>query len=259
MATIATIPQRRKLVGSFYVTMAAIFAAIAFSGFFMTYWLQVARGTFTGSPMLHLHGLLFSLWTLFFLSQAVLMANGNRRNHRKWGLLGISLATAMLFTGLAVAIQGLQARLDAGYGDAARAFSIVPITGILLFAGLVTAAISNLKRPEWHKRLMLVATAGILQAAVARFFFLAATGGGGPGMRPGIGPPNAVENTMVAGVIVASLVVAAMIHDWRSYGRVHPAYWWGFGAMVTVHLLRPLLDQTEAWYAIADFLVRFGG
>ena len=54
--------------------MAAIFAAIAFSGFFMTYWLPVARGTFAGSPMLHLHGLLFSLWTLFFLSQAVLVA-----------------------------------------------------------------------------------------------------------------------------------------------------------------------------------------
>ena len=201
MATVATL-QRRTLVGSFYVTMAAIFAAIAFSGFFMTYWLEVARGTFTASPMLHLHGLLFSLWTLFFLSQAVL------------------------------------------------------ITGILLFAGLVTAAIFNLKRPEWHKRLMLVATAGILQAAVARFVFLAATGGGGPGMWPGIGPPNAVENTMVPGVIVLSLVAAAMIHDWRSYGRVHSAYWWGFGAMMTVQLMRPLLDNTEAWYRFTDFLIR---
>ena len=165
--------------------------------------------------------------------------------------------TAMLFTGLAVAIQGLQARLDAGYGDAARAFSIVPITGIFLFAGLVTAAIFNLKRPEWHKRLMLVATVGILQAAVARFFFLAATGGGGPGIRPGIGPPNSVENTMVPGAIVVSLVVAGMVHDWRSSGRLHPAYWWGFGAMMTVQLLRPLLDQTEAWYRFTDFLIRF--
>lgn len=257
MATIATTPRRRALVSKFYVTMAAIFAAIAFSGFFMTYWLQVAQGTFTGSPMLHLHGLLFSLWTLFFLSQALLVANGQLRTHRKWGLLGISLATAMLFTGLAVAIQGLQARLDAGYGDMARAFSIVPVTGILLFAGLVTAAIANLKRPEWHKRFMLVATTALLQAAIARFFFLAATGGGGPGMRPGMGPPQPVENTMVAGFLVASLIVTAMIHDWRSHGRVHPAYWWGFGATMLVQLSRPLLDHTEAWYRFADFLVRF--
>ena len=105
MATIATATPR-PLVSKFYVTMAAIFAAIAFSGFFMTYWVQVAQGSFTGGPMLHLHGLLFSLWTLFFLSQALLVANGRLRTHRTWGLLGISLATAMLVTGLAVAIEG---------------------------------------------------------------------------------------------------------------------------------------------------------
>ena len=44
MATIAT-AKPRPLVSKFYVTMAAIFAAIAFGGFFGTYWLQVARGT----------------------------------------------------------------------------------------------------------------------------------------------------------------------------------------------------------------------
>ena len=129
----------------------------------------------------------------------------------------------------------------------------------LSFGLALAAAIVNLKRPEWHKRLMLVATAGILQAAIARFFFLAATGGGGPGMRPGVGPPMPVENTAAAGLIVASLVVAAMVHDWRSYGRVHPAYWWGLGAMMTVQLSRPLIAYTESWYRVADFLVAFGG
>ncbi len=106
MATIAA-PAARPLVSRFYVTMAAIFVAIAFGGFFETYWLQLARGTFVeGSPLLHLHGLLFSFWTLFFLSQAMLVANRKVRSHRSWGLLGISLATAMVFTGFAVAIEG---------------------------------------------------------------------------------------------------------------------------------------------------------
>ena len=72
MATIA-VPVRRRAVGRFYVTMAWLFVAIAFGGFFGTYWLQIGRGTFVGSPLLHLHGLLFSAWTLFFLSQATLM------------------------------------------------------------------------------------------------------------------------------------------------------------------------------------------
>jgi len=60
MASVA-VPARRASVGKFYVAMAGVFVAIAFGGFFGTYWLQVARGTFTGSPLLHLHGLLFSL------------------------------------------------------------------------------------------------------------------------------------------------------------------------------------------------------
>jgi hypothetical protein len=255
MATIA-VPARRAVTSRFYVTMACIFAAIAFGGFFGTYWLQVARGTFNGSSMMHLHGLLFSLWTLFFLSQATLVANRRLRQHRAWGLLGISLATAMLFTGLAVAVQGLHERLGAGYGNAARAFAIVPISGILLFAALVAAAVANVRRPEWHKRLMLVASASILQAAIARFFFLAATGGG-PGMRPGMGPPLPVGATAPAGVLVALLVVAGMVHDWRSHGRVHPAYWWGFGAMLLVQAARPALAHTNAWYAVTAFLLGF--
>jgi len=255
MATIAT-ARPRPLVSKFYVTMAALFAAIAFGGFFGTYWLQVARGTFTGSPMTHLHGLLFSLWTLFFLSQAVLVANRNLKAHRAWGLFGISLATAMLFTGLAVALQGLQSRLDAGYGDAARAFTIVPVSAVLTFAAFVTAAILNLRRPEWHKRLMLVATTALLQAAVARFFFLAATGGG-PGARPGLAPPNPIERTLMPGLLVELLIVAAMVHDWRSHGRVHPAYLWGFGVTMLVEIARPVIGYSHAWYRFTDFLLAF--
>lgn len=256
MATIAV--STRPLVSKFYVTMAVIFAAIAFSGFAATYWLQVARGIFAGSPLLHLHGLLFSLWTLFFLSQALLVADRRLKSHRAWGLLGISIATAMLFVGLAVAIGSLQSRLEAGHGDAARAFAIVPISGILLFATLVTAAIVNLRRPEWHKRLMLVATANILQAAIGRFFLLAISGGV-TAMRTGMERPLPVENTTPGGVIVLLLVAAAMVHDWKAQGRVHPAYWWGFGALITVLVARPLIGYTDGWYQFASFLARFNG
>ena len=256
MATV-TSPRSRTFVGSFYITMAAIFAAIAFGGFFMTYWLPVARGSFAGSPMLHLHGLLFSLWTLFFLSQAVLVANGGLRHHKAWGLAGISLATAMVFVGFAVAIAGLERRLDLGYGDAARAFAFVPISSVVLFAGLVAAAMANWRNPEWHKRFMLVATSSLLQPAIARFFFLA-RGIGDSAVRQ-VGPPPSVEFTMILALVVDVLILAAVLFDWRARGRLHPAYVWGFGAVLLVHLSRPFVARTGAWQAIADFLVRFNG
>lgn len=256
MATVA-VPVRRPLVSKFYVVMAWVFVAVAFGGFFGTYWLQLANGTFrAGSPLLHLHGLLFSAWTLFFVSQTTLVANRKLRSHRSWGLLGISLATAMVFLGMAVAIAGTQERIGAGYGNAARAFFIVPVTAILPFGAFVAAAVANVRRPEWHKRFMLVATVSVLQAAVARFFFLAATGGG-PGMRPGLAPPPPVERALTGAFATDLLIVAAMVHDWREDGRVHPAYWWGLGIMLAVQLGRTPFAYTEAWYRTADFLLAF--
>jgi hypothetical protein len=255
MATIAA-PRARSLVGKFYLTMAAVFIAIAFGGFFETYWLQIGQGTFTGPALLHLHGLLFSAWTLFFYSQARLVAHRQLKSHRAWGMLGISLATAMLFTGLAVAIGGLHARIETGQGGAGRAFFIVPVTAVLMFGGFVAAAIVNVRRPEWHKRLMLAGTVSVLQAPIARFFFLAATGGG-PGLRPGLVPPPPPAVALMGAGVTDLLLVAAMVHDRRSRGQVHAAYWWAFGATIAVQLSRPLIAHTEVWYRVTDFLLRF--
>lgn len=256
MATIA-VPGRGRGVSRFYVGMAWLFVAIAFGGFFETYWYQLARGTFAGgTALLHLHGLLFSAWTLFFVSQATLVANGRLRAHKAWGLLGISLATAMVFTGFGVAIEGLHSRLAMGQGDAARAFVLVPVTAILLFAGFVAAAIVNLRRPEWHKRFMLVATASLLGAAIARIIFVAVTGGG-PGLRPGLGSPPPAFMTVTASLLALLPIFAAMINDWHRTGRVHAAYNWGFGICLSVHLLRPMLGETAAWIRFTDVLLAF--
>jgi hypothetical protein len=162
----------------------------------------------------------------------------------------------MLFAGLAVAIQGLHGRVEVGEGDVGRAFVIVPISAILMFAGFVAAAIVNVRRSEWHKRFMLVATVSLLQAAVARFFFLAATGGG-PGMRPGVVPPPPNGAVLMGAFVTDLLIVAAMIHDRRSHGRVHAAYWWGLGLTAAVQLSRPLIAQTDAWYRVTDLLLAF--
>src|SRR3546814_791694 len=151
-ASAAAIPTRRA-VGTFHVWMAGLFVLIAFSGFAETYWLQVGQGTFVGSPLLHLHGLLFSAWTLFFLAQTLLAASGRMEHHRAWGVGGVSLATAMVFMGCAVAIEGMLDGIASGHAQAARAFAVVPLTSIAMFAVLVGAAVVLVKRPEPHKQI----------------------------------------------------------------------------------------------------------
>lgn len=257
MVAVTLEPVREK-VSHFYVWMAGACALVAFGGFAPTYWLQLPAGTFVGSPLLHIHAALFSTWTLFLVTQTLLAANGRLDHHRAWGLAGISLATAMVVIGLAAAIQTLTRGLAAGYGDHSRAFLILPVSAISLFAGFFVAAIANIRRPERHKRFMLLATISLLQAAMGRIFFVLVTGGG-PGLRPGLGPPPPLIIGLVPSLIIEALIIAGIVHDWRTRGRPHPV--WLIGAAVTtaVILLRGPLSATPGWLAFADSLAHIVG
>jgi hypothetical protein len=244
----------------FYVWMGVAIAVIAVAAFAPTYWLQVPAGTFTGSPMLHLHAILFTAWMVFFISQATMVATGRVRDHRAWGLAGISLATAMVFVGVAAAIGTMKNAAAAGLPEVGRVFLIVPVSALLVFGGLFIAAIANTSRPEVHKRLMVVATVALLPAAIARFFFLAATGGG-PGLRPGLftaeAQPPPIAIATVPAVIADLLIVAAIVYDWRTRGRPHPAYLIGGGILLASQTLRIPFSATPVWHAFADFLGSF--
>jgi hypothetical protein len=253
----ATINPTRRAMGTFYVWMAGLFVLIAFSGFAETYWLQIPAGTFTGSPLLHLHGVLFSAWTLFFLSQTWLAATGRMQHHRAWGVAGVSLATAMVFVGLATGIASMQKDVAGGFAQQARAFAIVPLTAAVLFAVLVAWAVVTVKKPETHKRLMMLATLSILQAPIGRFFFLTVGGGGGPGSRPGAGPPAPAVTTVGAGVVVAVLILVALVYDWRKNGKPHPVYLIGGAAVVLIEIGRVALGDSPQWQAIAQSLGSF--
>jgi hypothetical protein len=247
--------QRRDNL--FYCGIAASSVLIAFGGFAGTYWLQMPAGTFIGHPIVHLHAIVFSAWPLFFLTQTLMVANGRVASHRALGLVGISLATAMVFVGLAASIDSVSVGLAAGYGDPVREFMVVPVTALAVFAGFVAAAIANVSRPDWHKRYMIVATSFILGAAIARVFFLVATAGGGPGMRPGLAPPIPVPFALGPGLLGELLIVAGMIYDWRTRGRPHPAYVIGLVVSIAVMVVRAPLSQTGAWLDFTRFLTGF--
>ena len=257
MVAVALSPVRQK-AGYFYVWMAAVCALIAFGAFAPTYWLQLPAGTFVGSPLLHLHGALCFSWVLFLLSQTALAANGQLDHHRAWGLAGISLATAVVVIGVAAALNTLMTALAAGYGDFALAFFIVPVSAISLFAGFIVAAIANIRRPQAHKRFMLLATISLLQAATARVFFVLATGGG-PGLRPGLGQPALVFDTIVPRLIIELMIVAGIVYDWRTRGRPHPVWLIGAAVMTTVILLGGPLSGTPAWLTFTDFMAHIAG
>lgn len=242
----------------FFLWLSLICAGIAIGGFMPTYWLQLWPATFRGPPIIHIHAALFTAWIFFLISQAWLVSRRRLRSHRAWGLAGIALASAVVIVGLATAISALHVELGRGYGDAARAFLVVPLAALLRFALFTGAAIACVNRPEWHKRLMLVGTISMIEAAAARIGFVLATGGG-PGMRPGFFPPPPAMLPIVTGLVLQLLIVAGMIHDKRTRGAVHPAWIVGMVGSVAVMLLKVPLSTTPAWLAFAEWTTHLLG
>lgn len=254
MSTARTSASARVAGRAFYLTMALICLAVAVLGFAPTYFLPLATGTFGAPPIVHVHGLLFFAWTLLFCAQTWLASNGRIVAHREWGLLGISIATGMVFSVFATAIFRMNQLEAMGMGRAIRAFSWVQVSGILFFAACVALAVVTVRKPETHKRLMLLATIALLDAPIARWFmtFLA------PPPPPGASPLPPVIATVPPAMVADLILLAVMAYDWRTRGRPHRVYVIGGLILLAVQLTRPLIAATDQWDAMALALARLG-
>ncbi|MDP1650538.1 MAG: hypothetical protein Q8M01_20380 [Rubrivivax sp.] len=244
--------QARTGTRTFYVWMALIGVAIAFGGFMPTYWSKLATGTFHGAPILHIHGALFFAWTLFFAVQTLFVATGRTPDHRQWGLLGISLATAMGITVVLAAINSIKMASGIGMADEARRFTIVSLSALVVFAFFLTMAIVNVRNPEVHKRWMLLTIVPLSQAAMARLFMTAFA-------PPDAKGPPAVFVAVPPSLLADLLIVAAMVHDWRTRGRPHRVYVIGGASILAVQLLGVPVGNSATWLAIARWVESLAG
>lgn len=234
--------------GATQLPLAYACLAVGVVGFAPSFWMPLVTGRVTLSPILYLHAAVFYGWLALFVVQARLIAAGRTSRHRELGVIGVSLATAMCFVGVAAAVNSVRQSTAAGFGAQALAFSVVPLTGIAFFAAVFAVAVVNVRRPDVHKRLMLVATVSLLNAAVGRLFVLAL---GAPVPAAGVEPPP-VMVTVPAGLITDLLLIPALWHDWKTRGRIHPAFVWGGLALVAHQVLRVPLAASPAWHAIAE-------
>jgi hypothetical protein len=239
---------------NFYVWLAGVFLLVAFGGFTPTYWARIATGTFHAEPIIHIHGILLFSWTCFYFVQTALVAAGRTLDHRAWGLAGISLFTAMMFSILVGQEAVLHRNELLGFGDGARRFAAVTLTAWPLMAAFFALAIVNIRKPEVHKRLMTLLMIGMMTPAIARvfitFFAPAAAGAAAP-------PPVFV--TLPPSLLADLLLVAVILRDWRILGRPHPVYVYGGLALVAQQLLTVPVAATATWMHIAKAFQSLAG
>jgi hypothetical protein len=155
----------------FYFVMSLLFAAIVMWGFSRT----VDQNLFHPAPprpfLLWIHGAAFSAWVVFYIFQSGLVRTHNVKWHRFFGWFGVGLGVAMVGLGFAISI--IMGRFDAVVlHHPEPAFLAVPFSDMLFFGSLFALAIYWRKKPEFHRRLMFLATCVLLDAAFGRFLYL---------------------------------------------------------------------------------------
>ncbi len=222
---------------TFYTWAAVVAALVVFAGFARTYYLKGAFGTPDLSTLKHLHGFVMTAWFTIFLVQVRLVATGRTRIHRKLGVAGAVVAVLVLVVGTATAL--IAAKNGATPGPPPLVFLAIPLGDMLVFLALVSAALLYRKRPEYHKRLMLLASLGILTAAIARIPLDFLQAGGLPAF---------FATTDV-------LILAFAAADTVKNRRLHPAMLAGVLVIVGSQVARFLIAGTPQWMSFARWLV----
>lgn len=191
----------------FYFCCAWLIAAAVAYGFSHTISENLLHAAVPRPRILWIHAGVFFAWVGLFMLQNALIRSRRVRWHRRLGVAGMILGAMVPPTGIATAL--VMARFDVAQGlrDSVymAAHLSIPLNDMIFFAGVFAAAAWWRKRPDVHRRLMLVATCLLTAAAFARFPFITIT-----------------ELRWYAGVDV--LLLLALAHDLVVQRRVHVAY-----------------------------------
>jgi hypothetical protein len=231
----------RDAARQFYSRLAIVLAAIVFLAFTRNYWAPLAGGTLDLPRAVHIHAVFFFFWMVFLVVQTTLVANGRVSVHRALGLLGISIATAMVITGVVATTVSLKAGLAGPKPEFARLANVLGMFAMVLFSLFIALAIANIRKPEHHKRFMVLATFSILQAAIARVIQLF----------PAISFP---QRTTLGAAVVDVMLLAVIAIDTRIHRRLHPVYVLGFVLLLTAQVSRILVLKTQWWVRFGNWL-----
>ena len=239
MAVSTAAVTARRRTRRFYVGMAIAIAVTVFAGFSRTYFLKAYYGTPELSRLLHLHGLVFTTWVLFFLAQTTLVAAGKTYIHRRMGVAGAVLAALVLVLGTTTAILRVKGGAAPIPGVSPLSFLAIPLFDMLVFGILVGAALYFRRRLEAHKRLMTLGMIALTSAPIARLHF--------PMLPPG---------PLTFFGLTDLFILALLIYDLATRRGVHPATIWGGLLIVASQPLRLMVSGTPAWLAFAGWLTR---
>jgi hypothetical protein len=228
----------------FYPAIALVLALIVFAGFartlYLRYWFQVPPIDLSTL----LHGIVFTAWMLLFVVQTRLIAANNVRAHMKLGMTGLVLAALVFALGMVTVVLSASAARPRPMGMPSHQFVFVPFFLLWAFAGLVTSAALLRRRPQVHKRLMMLAMITVLPPATARLILL-------------LGVTS--QFLFLQTAFTAVFVIACVAYDWFKYRLLHPVYVIGGTLLVLSWPFRVWFARTPAWESVGRWMASLSG
>jgi hypothetical protein len=225
----------------FFAGMAMAMVLTIVAGFMPSYYLRgivdPGHPLAPMTPLVHLHGALFTGWMLLFLAQVLLVANGRTDIHRKLGIAAVLLLPAMIVVGT---LSGLHqvARASGPPITSPLNWLSIPLLSVPLYTGLIGWALIRRRDSQAHKRLMLIAMIEMTSPGFGRLPW--------PAFVPG-----------PVGLFGFSdmFLLALIAWDYRQFGHIHRATAVGGAALVGSQILRLAVWDTAPWLAFARWAV----
>ena len=235
---ISTTKTLKKFLSEyFYLCMALVMAGLVVWGFSRTVNANLIHANPPRPWLLWVHATAFSTWVVFFIAQSSLVRMRQVSVHRFLGWFGAGLATLMVGVGCTIAI--VMARFDGKvlHQPGVNAFLAIPFCDMIAFGLCIGLAIYWRKTPEYHRRLIFIASCQLMDAAVGRFDF--------------------VFNHNLFYPLLDVLIVLGMARDRVVNGRVHKVYLYALPPLIAVQSLAVYAWRANPawWQGITGWIV----
>jgi len=222
----------------FYFCMTLLVAAVIVYGFSHTVGENLIHPAIPRPRLLYFHGAIFSAWLMFYIFQSVLIRMRHVRVHRLTGWFGVALGAVVIPVGIATAITMARFNTQHELDSDAAADMIVPFFDMVCFTITFALAIYWRKKPEFHRRLILIATCALTAAGFARF------------------PAHLLPPTIFyAGVDL--LILLGVARDWIVNRKIHPVYRYALPAFIGGHVvvMYTMIHHAAYWMNFAQAII----
>jgi len=232
-------PLNRTAERAFFGGMAVLLCVVVFIGFFRSFFGAGFLEAPLPSPILRVHGIVFTAWMLLFVTQAALISARRVAWHRTLGIAAFCLPPLMIVLGVIAAIDALGRKVTIGALDPATSLAL-PLWNITAFAIVIFGAWKARRRPDAHKRLIVLATVSLSTAALGRL------------------PWAQLAIPAAAGPVIAlaALILMVVAYDIFALRRVHRSTMWAAPVVFVAGAFAVPIGMTAAWHDFAQLLTR---